>query len=84
MEPDNEQSNKHAKIFLNLLKEAEKELYLGCTEATKVSFIVQLFQIKCMYGINNAALEAILNMFSIVLPKGHCIPDTMDKVQRVI
>jgi hypothetical protein len=35
MEPDNEQPNKHAKIFLKLLKEAEKELYPGCIEATK-------------------------------------------------
>jgi hypothetical protein len=84
MEPKNEQLNKHAKTFFKLLKEAEKELCPGCTEATKVSFIVQLFQIKCMYGINNAALEAILNLFSIVLPKGHCIPDTMDKGQRVV
>ena len=41
------------------------------------------FQIKCLYGISNAALEAILNLFSKVLPKGHCLPDSLDKVQRV-
>ena len=69
---------------MKLLQEAEKELYPGCIEATKVSFIVSLFQIKCMYNITNNALEAILSLFSAILPIGHCIPDTMDKVQRVV
>ena len=53
-------TNEHAKIFFKLLQEAEKELYPGCSDATKVSFIVQLFQLKCMYGISNRALEGYL------------------------
>ena len=81
---DNEQPNEHAKIFLKLLQEAEKQLYPGCTKATKVSFIVELFQIKCSTGMSNRALEAILNIFSRILPKGHCVPDTMEKVQKVV
>ena len=81
---DNEQPNKHAKIFLKLLQEAEKQLYPGCTDATKVSFIVELFQVKCSTGMSNRALEAVLNLFSRFLPKGHCVPDTMEKVQRVV
>jgi hypothetical protein len=59
-------------------------LYPGCKEATKISFIVRLFQIKCMFGLSNSALEVVLHMFSLVLPKGHCIPDTLDKVQKVV
>jgi hypothetical protein len=69
---------------LKLLEQAKKELYPGCKNATKVSFIVELFQIKCMYGLSNAALEAILKLFGKVLPEGHCIPDSLDKVQRVV
>jgi hypothetical protein len=63
---------------------AEKELHNGCKEATKVSFIARLFQIKCMFGLSNSALEAILLLFSLVLPKGHCIPDSLDKVRKVV
>ena len=59
-------------------------MYPGCKEATKVSFIVRLFQIKCMFGLSNSALEVILLLFSLVLPKGHCIPDTLDKVRKVV
>jgi hypothetical protein len=39
---------------------------------------------KCMYGLSNAALEAILKLFRKVLSEGHCIPDSLDKVQRVV
>jgi hypothetical protein len=59
-------------------------LYPGCKEATKVSIIVRLFQIKCMFGLSNSALEAILLLFSLVLPKGHCIPDKLDKVRKIV
>jgi hypothetical protein len=54
-------------------------LYPGCKNATKVSFIVELFQIKCMYGLSNAVLDAILKLFGKVLPEGRCIPDSLDK-----
>ena len=37
-----------------------------------------------MYGISNKELEAILNLFSRVLHEDHCIPDSLDKVQRVV
>jgi hypothetical protein len=81
---NNEEPNESAKKFLELLDEAKNVLYPGCQEATKISFIVRLFQIKCMFGLSNGALEAILHLFSIVLPEGHCIPNTLDKVQKVV
>lgn len=71
----NEEPNESAKTFFNLLKEAEKDLYPECKEATKVSFIMRLFQIKCMFGISNRGLEAILHLFALVLPEGHCVPN---------
>jgi hypothetical protein len=36
-----------------------------------------------MFGLRNSALEAILHLFSFVLPKGHC-PDTLHKVRKVV
>jgi hypothetical protein len=81
---NNEEPNEQAKAFFKLLKEVEKELYTGCKKATKISFIVRLFQIKCMFGLSNSALEAILHLFSLSLPEGHCIPDTLDKGRKVV
>jgi hypothetical protein len=81
---NDDEADKQAKIFLKLLDQAKKELYPVCKNATKVSFIVELFQIKCMYGLSNEVSEAILKLFGKVLPEGHCIPDSLDKVQRVV
>jgi len=79
-----EEPNESAKTFFKLLTEARRELYPGCKEATNVSFFVRLFQIKCMYGLSNSALEAVLRLFLLVLPEGHCVPDTLEKVQKVV
>lgn len=79
---DKEEPNESAKKFFNLMQEAKKELYPGCKEATKVSFIVRLFQ--CMFGISNQGMEQILHLFSLLLPEGHCVPDSLDKVRKVV
>ena len=59
-------------------------MYPGCKEVTKVSFIVMLFQIKCMDGLSNNCLERILRLFLLVLPDGHCLPTSLDKVCKVV
>jgi hypothetical protein len=73
-----------AKKLFRLLDEAKKELYPGCKEVTKISFIVMLFQIKCMDGISSSNLEGILWLLLLVLPDGHCLPTSLEKVERVI
>ena len=83
-EERNQEPNPTAKAFFELLKEARKELYPGCEEVTKLSFIVKLYQIKCVTGMNNRACDLILRMFTEVLPKGHCIPTNLAKVRKVI
>jgi hypothetical protein len=49
-----------------------------------ISFIVMLYQIKCMDGISNKSLERILRLFLLVLHDGQCLPTSLDKVERVI
>jgi len=65
MDTESEEPNESAKTFFKLLTEAKRELYPGCKEATKVSFIVRLFQIKCMFGLSSSALETIIRLFSL-------------------
>lgn len=80
----NQEPSGCAKDFFALLKDAEKELYPGCKDLTKLSFIVRLYQIKCLFGLSNRACEAVLQLFTQALPKGHCIPNSLEKVQKVI
>ncbi|CAO2830793.1 unnamed protein product [Amaranthus hypochondriacus] len=48
-----------AKLFNNLMKNAEKPLYPGCDKYSKLSFVLKLFQIKCMDGMTNKVLPVI-------------------------
>jgi len=68
------------RFFLSY-SEAQKELYPGCKEATKVSFIIRIYQMKCMHGFSNSGIQSILDLFALFHPK---IPDTLDKVCKVV
>jgi len=37
-----------------------------------------------MFGLSNSALEAIIQLFSFLLPKSQCVPNTLEKVQKVV
>jgi len=76
-----EEPNESAKQFFKLLTEAQKELYPGCKEATKVSFIVRIFQMKCMHGFSNNGVQSILDLFALLHPG---IPDTLEEVRKVV
>jgi hypothetical protein len=79
-----QEPNASAKAFFELLEEGKTSLYPGCEDVTKLSFIVKLYQIKCMSGMTNRACDLMLQMFTKVLPKGHCIPTNLAQVRKVI
>ena len=70
--------------FENLLKNAQRELYPGCQNFSRLSFIVKLFQIKCVDGITNKAFTNILTLFKKALPKGETLPSSYHKAMKMI
>ena len=36
--------------FQNILQDSDQELYPGCTKFSKLSFILRLFHLKCLFG----------------------------------
>ena len=79
----NEEPCESAKKFFDLLKDAQQELWPG-SQLTKVSFLVKLFQLKCMGGWSKENAEQTLSLWRDTLPLGHCIPDTIKKAQKII
>ena len=63
----NEEPNDSAKKFYALLKDAQEELGSG-SPLTKLSFMVRLFQIKCMGGWSNNSTGQALELFSDAYP----------------
>ena len=80
----NEEPNESAKKFFDLLKDAQQELWSGCSKLTKISFMVRLFQLKCMRGCSNGNAKQTLRLITDALNAGHCFPDTIKKAQKTI
>jgi hypothetical protein len=72
---ENEEPNESAKKFYELLKDAQ---------LTKISFLVRLFQLKCMGGWSNQSTGKALELMSDALPPGHSIPDSFEKARKLI
>jgi hypothetical protein len=79
-----EEPNKEAKRFYGLVKDAEQELYPGCKNFSKLSFIISLFQMKCLYGWSNTSLDSLLKLLIEAFPEGNVVPGSMYEVKKII
>ncbi|XP_026400351.1 uncharacterized protein LOC113296251 [Papaver somniferum] len=55
--------------FKKLLEDAEKPLYEGCPNFTKLSAIVQLFKLKSKHGASDMFFNELLPLLKDMLPK---------------
>ncbi|XP_070029676.1 uncharacterized protein [Nicotiana sylvestris] len=83
-ESSSEESNTEDKIFYRLLKDAEQKLYPDCEKFSKLSFVMRLFQMKCLHGWSNTSFDSLLKLLSDVLPKGNMLPNSIYEVQKII
>ncbi|XP_016471415.2 uncharacterized protein LOC107793551 [Nicotiana tabacum] len=79
-----EEPNAEAKSFYRLLKDAEQKLYPDCEKFSKLSFVMRLFQMKCLHSWSNTSLDSLLKLLSDVFPKGHVLPNSIYEVQKII
>ncbi|XP_021739799.1 uncharacterized protein LOC110706214 isoform X1 [Chenopodium quinoa] len=70
--------------FEKLIKDAEQQLYPGCNGFSKLSFVVNLFQIKCVNGLSNKAFTNILQLVKKALPEGNNLPTTYHDSKKII
>ncbi|XP_056685978.1 uncharacterized protein [Spinacia oleracea] len=73
-----------AEAFYKLMGDLELELYPGCKQFSKLSFLVKLFHIKCLTGIPNKSLEMVLNLFKEALPKDNTLPESYYEAEKII
>ena len=81
---NNEEPNANAKNFYELLEDGETELYPGCRKLSKLSFIVRLLHLKCLYQWSNKSVDALLSLFKEVLPEGALVPNSYYESKKVI
>ncbi|XP_015159585.1 uncharacterized protein [Solanum tuberosum] len=79
-----EEPNIEAKNFYRLMKDVEIRLYPNCEKFSKLSFIVRLFQMKCMHGWSITSFDSLLKLLSDALPKENVLPNSLYEVQKII
>jgi len=77
--------DEYDETFVNRLKDSEQPLWPGCTEFTKLSFILELYQCKCLNQWSNKSFETLLSILRRSHPNGNeTIPKTMYEAKTVV
>ncbi|KAM2016799.1 hypothetical protein TB2_046939 [Malus domestica] len=63
----------YARKFEAMVQDANTELYPGCG-MNKIDFLIRVFQNNCLYGCNESAMQANLQLFKHILSNGHSLP----------
>ncbi|CAI0396796.1 unnamed protein product [Linum tenue] len=74
----------YAKRFHDLLEESDEELFSGCRKHSKLSFILELYNKKCMYGWSDKSFEDLLTTMRETLPEGEKLPESSYEVRKLI
>ncbi|XP_075089615.1 uncharacterized protein LOC107786374 isoform X4 [Nicotiana tabacum] len=70
--------------FSKLLDDAAQQLYPGCEQFSKLSLIVELFQIKCLFGLSDKATDSIMKLIKRALPSGETLPESFYGAKKLI
>jgi hypothetical protein len=85
-EDGNNDANPHVNesFFADVMKEAKRQLYLGCTQFSKFSFVVRLLHLKSFYRISNTAFTAILKLLAGAFPACNTIPKSYNDAKNLL
>lgn len=71
--------------IMKLVEANEQDLYEGCTEFSRLSFMVRLFHIQSLSGMANNHFEMLLDLLRRVIPKGEdSIPKTHYEAKKIV
>jgi hypothetical protein len=71
-------------FFADVMKEAKRQLYPGCTQFSKFSFVVRLLHLKSFYRISNTAFTAILKLLAEAFPSCNTIPKSYNDAKNLL
>ena len=66
-----DQSCEQPRIFESMSEAAENSLYPGCTNYTKLSAVITLFNIKSKVGWPDSSFTSLLEVLADILPDGN-------------
>ena len=71
-------------VFTKLLRDAERELYLGCSKFSTLSFLVKLLHLKVYNKWSNKSFDMLLKLLKEALPEGETLPKSHYEARNVL
>jgi hypothetical protein len=71
-------------LYKQIMEEAKRELYPGCTEESRLSFIIKLLHIKVYNRIPNSGIDAILELLSSSLKNVPGLPKSYNELKALL
>jgi hypothetical protein len=71
-------------IYEELVVDAEKPLYDGCTKFTKLSAVLKLYNLKAGNGWTDKSFTSLLELFSDMLPSQNTLPRRTYDAKKVL
>ena len=75
--------NGEAKRFYGHVKEGKQPLYPGCTNFSRLSFMIRLYYLKCVHGISESAFSDLLKLIKEAFPHAH-LPLSFNAAKNII
>jgi hypothetical protein len=77
-------SNEAASRFKHLIEEAKRDLYPGCTNFSRLTFVIKLLHVKLYYRITNSAFSVFLKILSEAFPEFNTCPKSYDEAKKML
>ncbi|XP_021301271.1 uncharacterized protein LOC110429536 [Sorghum bicolor] len=81
---DGNPSTDAASRFKVLIEEAKRDLYPGCTNFSRLTFVIKLLHVKSYYRITNSAFSVFLKILSEAFPEFNTIPKSYDEAKKML
>ena len=77
-------SSDAASHFKQLIEEAKRELYPGCNNFSRFTFVIKMLHVKSYYRITNSGFSAILKILSEAFPEFNTIPKSYEEAKKML
>lgn len=70
--------------YANLMQDCDQELYSGCSNYSKISFLLHLFHLKCLNGWSSKSFTMLLELLKDAFPQDNSLPSSSYEVKKLI
>ncbi|PNY02971.1 hypothetical protein L195_g026293 [Trifolium pratense] len=78
------ESFQRAQMYDNLRKDKEDTLYPGCTNFTRLSAVLRLFNLKARNGWTDKSFTELLELLKEMLPEGNTLPNSNYEAKKIL